>query len=86
MLTLCSNHFTQISNVCIVVCSRIKGIRNLGDLFPNLAVIRGMQLFIDYALVVFDNENLVVITMLFYADAPARCCHDGFVSFGGKQL
>ncbi|XP_073957098.1 LOW QUALITY PROTEIN: insulin-like receptor [Choristoneura fumiferana] len=42
-----------------IMIYRVKGIRNLGDLFPNLAVIRGMQLFNDFALVVFDNENLV---------------------------
>lgn len=39
---------------------RLKGVRNLGDLFPNLSVIRGMQLFKDFALVIFDNEGLEV--------------------------
>ncbi|CAG4978004.1 unnamed protein product [Parnassius apollo] len=37
---------------------RLMGVRNLGDLFPNLSVVRGMQLFKDYAIVVFDCEDL----------------------------
>lgn len=39
----------------------MRGLRNLGDLFPNLAVIRGITLFRDYSVVVYDNENLQVI-------------------------
>lgn len=39
---------------------RTKGVQNLGNLFPNLAVIRGIQLYKDYALVIFDNEHLEV--------------------------
>ncbi|CAH2236371.1 jg10751 [Pararge aegeria aegeria] len=38
-----------------ILIYRLKGVRNLGDLFPNLSVIRGMQLFKDFALVIFDN-------------------------------
>lgn len=41
-----------------ILIYRIRGVRNLGDLFPNLTVIRGMQLFKDFAMVIFDNENL----------------------------
>ncbi|XP_022822155.1 insulin-like receptor isoform X1 [Spodoptera litura] len=41
-----------------IVMYRTKGVQNLGDLFPNLTVIRGMQLFKDFALVIFDNEHL----------------------------
>nr|ATU31392.1 insulin receptor [Maruca vitrata] len=37
---------------------RAKGIRNLGDIFPNLTVVRGMQLYKDYALVVYDSAHL----------------------------
>ncbi|CAH2050646.1 unnamed protein product, partial [Iphiclides podalirius] len=37
---------------------RLMGVINLGALFPNLSVVRGMQLFKDYAIVVFDCENL----------------------------
>lgn len=41
-----------------ILIYRLKGVRNLGDLFPNLSVIRGLQLFKDFALVIFDNEGL----------------------------
>ncbi|KAL4716943.1 hypothetical protein ACJJTC_012754, partial [Scirpophaga incertulas] len=37
---------------------RVKGVRNLGDLFPNLTVVRGMQLYNDYAIVVYDSVHL----------------------------
>ncbi|XP_026758782.1 insulin-like receptor isoform X2 [Galleria mellonella] len=37
---------------------RAKGVRNLGDLFPNLTVVRGMRLYKDYAIVIYDNEHL----------------------------
>ncbi|XP_013134628.1 PREDICTED: insulin-like receptor [Papilio polytes] len=37
---------------------RLMGVRNLGNLFPNLSVVRGMQLFKDYAIVVFDCQDL----------------------------
>ncbi|KAL0901343.1 hypothetical protein ABMA27_006622 [Loxostege sticticalis] len=37
---------------------RAKGIRNLGDIFPNLTVVRGMQLYKDYAIVVYDSAHL----------------------------
>ncbi|KAJ2948131.1 hypothetical protein O0L34_g9931 [Tuta absoluta] len=40
---------------------RMKGMRNLGDLFPNLQVIRGMQLFKDFALVIFDCSDFEML-------------------------
>ncbi|KOB70139.1 Tyrosine-protein kinase receptor [Operophtera brumata] len=43
-----------------VLIYRTKGVRNLGDLFPNLTVVRGMQLFKDFAVVIFDNGHLEV--------------------------
>ncbi|VVD05285.1 unnamed protein product [Leptidea sinapis] len=39
-----------------ILIYRLRGVRNLGELFPNLSVIRGLQLFKDFALVIFDNE------------------------------
>ena len=33
---------------------RVYGLGSLKDLFPNLSVIRGQQLFFDYALVVYE--------------------------------
>lgn len=38
---------------------RAVGLQSLGRLFPNLAVIRGSELFQNYALVVFEMESLV---------------------------
>lgn len=37
---------------------RVKGLRSIGRLFPNLTVIRGHSLFINYALVAFEMMNL----------------------------
>ncbi|KAK1131016.1 hypothetical protein K0M31_017319 [Melipona bicolor] len=37
---------------------RVKGLRSIGRLFPNLSVIRGHSLFINYALVVFEMMSL----------------------------
>lgn len=41
-----------------VSLSRVKGLRSIGRLFPNLTVIRGHSLFINYALVAFEMMNL----------------------------
>lgn len=38
--------------------SRVSGLRNVGRLFPNLTVIRGHSLFINYALVAFEMMHL----------------------------
>ncbi|XP_063217716.1 insulin receptor-like [Bacillus rossius redtenbacheri] len=40
---------------------RARGLRSLGALFPNLAVVRGRALFYDFALVVFGNPDLVQV-------------------------
>ncbi|XP_067252520.1 insulin receptor-like [Chanodichthys erythropterus] len=37
---------------------RVYGLESLGDLFPNLTVIRGNNLFLNYALVVFEMIQL----------------------------
>lgn len=37
---------------------RVNGLRTLGDLFPNLSVIRGNTLFLNYALVAFEMMHL----------------------------
>ena len=39
---------------------RVNGLRSLGKLFPNLTVIRGDMLFLNYALVVFEMIHLQV--------------------------
>lgn len=43
-----------------VLLYRVNGLRSLGRLFPNLAVIRGNELFFDYALVAFEMLHLQV--------------------------
>lgn len=37
---------------------RVDGLRSIGHLFPNLAIIRGFNLFINYALVAFEMQHL----------------------------
>lgn len=37
---------------------RVNGLRSIGQLFPNLSVIRGNSLFINYALVAFEMMHL----------------------------
>lgn len=39
---------------------RVNGLRSVGKLFPNLAVIRGETLFLNYAFVVFEMMHLQV--------------------------
>lgn len=49
------------SAACILKFSRlfrVNGLRSIGQLFPNLAVIRGHSLFINYALVAFEVMQL----------------------------
>jgi insulin receptor len=42
---------------------RVNGLRSVGRLFPNLAVIRGETLFLNYALVVFEMIHLQVTAL-----------------------
>lgn len=37
---------------------RISGIKSLNELFPNLAVIRGRELFKDYSLIIYEGIEL----------------------------
>ncbi|KAK8757577.1 hypothetical protein V5799_004791 [Amblyomma americanum] len=50
-------HLTEITGFLFFY--RTVGLQSLGRIFPNLAVIRGDELFRDYALVVFEVESLV---------------------------
>lgn len=45
---------------------RVNGLRSLSKLFPNLTVIRGNELFFDYALVVFEMMHLQVRQIFCY--------------------
>lgn len=37
---------------------RVKGLKSIGKLFPNLSIIRGLELFKDYALIIYDMTHL----------------------------
>lgn len=37
---------------------RVNGLRSLSTLFPNLAVIRGHELMVNYALIIYEMQNL----------------------------
>ncbi|XP_043194328.1 insulin receptor-like isoform X1 [Amphibalanus amphitrite] len=41
-----------------VIFYRVQSVQSFSEMFPNLAVIRGHQLFSDYALVVYENQQL----------------------------
>lgn len=47
---------TEITGFLLVF--RVNGLTSLGRLFPNLAVIRGNELFLDYALVIYEVFHL----------------------------
>lgn len=42
---------------------RISAIKSLNDLFPNLAVIRGHDLFKDYSLIIYEMVDLEEIAL-----------------------
>nr|ANZ55075.1 insulin receptor 1b [Pyrrhocoris apterus]QIS94310.1 insulin receptor 1b [Pyrrhocoris apterus] len=43
---------------------RVKGLRSLGQIFPNLTVIRGNSLFFNYALLIFEMLDLQEIGLV----------------------
>ena len=47
-----------------LVFYRVHGLRSIGQLFPNLTVIRGQLLFFDFSLVVFELMQLQVMHRL----------------------
>lgn len=55
-------HFPELTQITgYLLIYRVAGIRSLGALFPNLAVIRGKELFENYALVIFQNIELLEV-------------------------
>lgn len=52
---------TEITDFLLVF--RVKGLKSIGQLFPNLAVIRGRALFNNYALVVYEVFDLEEIAL-----------------------
>lgn len=74
---------------------RVNSLRSLGKLFPNLAVIRGETLFLNYALVVFEMIHLQVRMVrcccflsapLSYASTVSYSGNTGFRSRPGARL
>ena len=52
---------TEITGYLLV--SLVYGERSLKEIFPNLAVIRGKELFLDYSLVIYENDGLQEINL-----------------------
>jgi len=52
---------TEITGHLLV--SLVYGQRSLKDIFPNLAVIRGREVFLDYSLVIYENDGLREINL-----------------------
>ena len=52
---------TEITGYLLV--SLVYGERSLKEMFPNLAVIRGKELFLDYSLVIYENDGLQEINL-----------------------
>nr|XP_018916405.1 PREDICTED: insulin-like peptide receptor [Bemisia tabaci]XP_018916406.1 PREDICTED: insulin-like peptide receptor [Bemisia tabaci] len=65
---------------------RVKGLKTLSKMFPNLAVIRGQQLFFNYALVIFEMLDLQEVGLhsltdilrgaVYIVKNPMLCYHD----------
>jgi hypothetical protein len=66
---------------------RVNGLRSIGKLFPNLAVIRGETLFLNYALVVFEMMQLQVRIACGVVKV-SRCfhCHLSVRMMGGCKV
>lgn len=57
---------TEITDYLLLY--RVNGLRSLGHIFPNLAVIRGQSLFFTYALVIFEMSSLQEIALYSLTD------------------
>lgn len=52
---------TEITGHLLV--SLMYGRRSLREIFPNLAVIRGRQVFLDYSLIIYQNDGLEEVNL-----------------------
>ena len=52
---------TEITGHLLI--SLVHSQRSLKEIFPNLAVIRGRELFLDYSLVIYENKGLEEINL-----------------------
>lgn len=54
-------HFPELVEITdFFLVYHVKGLKSLANIFPNLRVIRGNTLLTDYALAIYENENLRV--------------------------
>lgn len=54
-------HFPDLVEITeFFLLYHVKGLKSLVNIFPNLRVIRGTQLLTDYALAIYENDNLRV--------------------------
>lgn len=44
---------------------RVHGLRSLRNIFPNLSVIRGYETAFDYALIIYENSDMIEVSNLF---------------------
>lgn len=56
-------HFISLPNLQIItgclITYHVPGLHSIGQLFPNLRAVRGLELFMDlYAIVIYDMPNL----------------------------
>lgn len=52
---------TEITGHLLV--SLVYGQRSLKEIFPNLAVVRGREVFLDYSLVIYENDGLEEVNL-----------------------
>lgn len=48
-----------------VLLYRVEGLQSLGQLFPNLTLIRGRELFNNYALIIYELPQLLEVRLFF---------------------
>lgn len=61
---------------------RVFGLRSIGQLFPNLAVIRGQQLLFDFSFVVYELMQLQVRSFVSFGGVSSECRVDFSITFG----
>lgn len=62
---------------------KVAGLRTLGKLFPNLSVIKGHTLFMDYAFTIYNLDDLeevgcVLMILINFYNLLAHCCFKVF--------
>lgn len=59
-------HFPELVEITeYFLLYHVKGLKSLANIFPNLRVIRGIFLLTDYALAIYENDNMKVSNNIF---------------------